>query len=190
MSERTSKANNAIRLAWENERKLVMEGKGTRNWIPDQQKDILEYGKAYDENGKAFQGQHMKSVEKYPEFQGDPENIQFLTAQEHLEAHHGSWKNSTNWRYDPETKEYFDFGEEKYIPCPVIELSDPIVKIPNSDDTSSKKSEEVNTNKTNEAIIPPEKKDDYLNKGKKQVYTGNNSKLKSAYRKPPTSKNW
>lgn len=29
----------------------------------------------------------MKSVEKYPEFQSDSKNIQFLTRKEHLEAH-------------------------------------------------------------------------------------------------------
>ena len=28
-------------------------------------------GKAYDEDGKAFEGQHMKSAAEYPEFQGD-----------------------------------------------------------------------------------------------------------------------
>ena len=93
--------NKAIRLAWEREQKLVSEGKGTRDWSQDQQKDILDpdKGKAYDENGRAFEGQHMKSAAEYPEYQGDPDNIQFLTREEHLEAHRGSWQNPTNWYY-------------------------------------------------------------------------------------------
>ncbi len=126
MSRRTAEAAKAIRIAWENEQKLVVEGKGTRDWTPDQQRDILESGKAHDSDGKAFEGQHMKSAAEYPEYQGDPENIQFLTHQEHLEAHKGSWQNPTNWYYDPVTQEYRDFGNGKYIPCEVIELSAPI----------------------------------------------------------------
>lgn len=126
MSRRTAEADKAIRLAWENERALVKEGKGTRDWTEEQQKDILEKGKAYDDNGRAFEGQHMKSAEKYPEYQGDPGNIQFLTREEHLEAHQGNWQNPTNWYYNPVTKEIIDFGEGKYKPCKVIELSEPI----------------------------------------------------------------
>lgn len=126
MSRRTSEANKAIATAWNNEKQLVCEGKGTRNWTQEQQQDILDKGKAYDDNGRAFEGQHMKSVEKYPEYQGDPKNIQFLTKQEHLEAHQGSWLNPTNWYFDPSTKQITDFGESKYVPCLVIDLSEPI----------------------------------------------------------------
>lgn len=126
MSRRTAEADKAIRLAWENERALVKEGKGTRDWTEEQQKDIIKKGKAYDGNGRAFEGQHMKSAEEYPQFQGDPGNIQFLTREEHLEAHQGNWQNPTNGYFDPVTKEMIDFGEGKYIPCKVIELSKPI----------------------------------------------------------------
>lgn len=120
--------NKAIRLAWEREQGLVSEGKGTRDWTEAQQKDILDpdKGKAYDDNGRAFEGQHMKSAAEYPEYQGDPDNIQFLTRDEHLEAHKGSWQNPTNWYYNPETKEFVDFGENKPTPCEIIQLSDPI----------------------------------------------------------------
>lgn len=120
--------NKAIRLAWERERRLVAEGKGTREWSEEQQKDILDpdKGKAYDENGRAFEGQHMKSAAEYPEYQGDPENIQFLTRDEHLEAHKGSWQNPTNWYFNPETKKFIDFGENKPIPCEAINLSEPM----------------------------------------------------------------
>ena len=120
--------NKAIRLAWEKEQQLVQEGKGTRDWTKEQQKDILDpdKGKAYDENGRAFEGQHMKSAAEYPEYQGDPENIQFLTREEHLEAHKGSWQNPTNWFYNPETKEFVDFGDNKPIPCEILNLSEPV----------------------------------------------------------------
>ena len=120
--------NKAIRLAWEREQKLVAEGKGTRDWSPDQQKDILDpnIGKAKDDNGRSFEGQHMKSAAEYLEYQGDPDNIQFLTRDEHLAAHKGSWQNPTNWYYNPETKEFVDFGENKPIPCAAINLSEPV----------------------------------------------------------------
>lgn len=120
--------NKAIRLAWEREQLLVAEGKGTRDWSQDQQKDILDpdKGKAYDEYGRAFEGQHMKSAAEYPDYQGDPDNIQFLSRDEHLEAHKGSWQNPTNWYYNPGTKEFVDFGDNKPIPCTVISLSEPI----------------------------------------------------------------
>lgn len=123
MSNRTAEANKAVAAAWEREQKLVEEGKGTRDWTEQQQKDILEYGKAKDEDGKAFEGQHMKSVEQYPEYQGDPDNIQLLSRKEHLEAHGGNWQNYTNGYYDPVSKEMYDFGDGPPIPCRVIELS-------------------------------------------------------------------
>lgn len=129
MSRRTAEANKAIRLAWEREHYLVQQGKGTRDWTKEQQQDILDpdKGKAYDDKGRAFEGQHMKSVEEYPEYQGNPDNIQFLTKEEHFEAHKGSWQNPTNWYYDPVTKEFTDFGDGKIISYKIIELSAPIV---------------------------------------------------------------
>lgn len=128
MSRRTAEAIKAIRLAWEREQELVQQGNGTRDWTRQQQTDILDpdKGKAYDEDGRAFEGQHMRSVEEHPEYQGNPDNIQFLTKKEHLEAHKGSWKNPTNWYYDPATKEFSDFGDGDIIPCKVIKLSEPI----------------------------------------------------------------
>lgn len=133
MSSRTATAHKAIVAAWEKEQELVRQGKGTRDWTLEQQNDILdpERGKAYDADGRAFDGQHMKSVEKYPEHQGNPDNIQFLTRQEHLEAHKGSWQNQTNWYYDPVTKHFFEFDENELIPCKIIELSNPVIPIGN-----------------------------------------------------------
>ena len=123
MSQRTREADKAIRIAWEREQTLVREGRGTRDWTIKQQEDILVLGKAYDDNGLAFEGQHMKSVERFPEYQGNPDNIQFLTKAEHLEAHGGNWQNPTNWYYDPLSKSKLLFAEDELIPCVSIELS-------------------------------------------------------------------
>lgn len=130
MSRRTAASQKAIRIAWEREQELVSKGQGTRDWTPEQQKTILDpdRGKAYDENEVPFQGQHMKCVQEYPEHEGNPDNIQFLSRSEHLEAHKGSWQNPTNWYYDPVDKQFFDFGGGDPIPCSVINLSNPIVR--------------------------------------------------------------
>ncbi len=129
MSSRTAESNKAIRVAWIKEQELVQNGEGTREWTPQQQQDIIDKGKAYDDDGVAFQGQHMKSAEKYPEYQGDSGNIQFLTRTEHLEAHDGDWRNPTNWYFNPITKEKIDFGDRKFIQCEIIQLAEPINKL-------------------------------------------------------------
>lgn len=158
MSRRTAESNKAILAAWNKEQELVQEGKGTREWTPKQQQDILEKGKAYDDDGVAFQGQHMKSAEMYPEYQGDPGNIQFLTRVEHLEAHNGNWRNPTNWYFNPVTKEKIDFGDGPFIPCEVINLPEPVVIVP-KDDSSFKEQK-------SEEKIQSDKYEDVLNQNK------------------------
>ena len=44
----------AIREAWKRERELVLAGKGTRDWDEEQQLEIIELGKVYDDDGIAF----------------------------------------------------------------------------------------------------------------------------------------
>lgn len=145
MSRRTAEANKAIAVAWQKEQELVRKGKGTRDWTQEQQQDILGRGKAYDDDGRAFEGQHMKSVEQYPECQGDPSNIQFLTKKEHLDAHMGNWQNPTNWYYDPLTQQFFDFGNGKHILCKTIELSNPVAILRNTTIELPMKDDDVNT---------------------------------------------
>ena len=155
--------NKAIRKAWEREQHLVQEGRGTRDWTEDQQKDILDTdkGKAYDDLGRAFEGQHMKSAAEYPDFQGNPDNIQFLTKDEHLEAHKGNWQNPTNWYYDPVTKEFTEFGDGELIPCKVIQLSEPVVDIQNQNiEPKAQEQEpkvEKNKGEPKKAEAPPHK---------------------------------
>ncbi len=156
MSRRTADASKAIRLAWEKEQQRVLEGKGTRDWTKKQQQDIIDRGKAYDEDGKAFVGQHMKNVSTYPEYQGEPDNIQFLTYQEHFEAHKRNWHNPTNWYYNPDTKEYVNFREDEIIPCKVIELSNPISICNIATDTTDEKCIDSSSEK--------EEKDDNLSR--------------------------
>ena len=126
MSSRTAGRSRAIRKAWENEKRLVLEGKGTRDWTPEQQEQIAEKGKAYDDQGRAFEGQHMKSVSAYPEYLDDPRNIQFLSHDEHLAAHGGSWMNQTNGYYDPVLKTMSDFGDGPPQPCADVPLTSPL----------------------------------------------------------------
>ena len=52
MSRRTSEASKAVRYAWQREQELVQKGKGTRDWTEEQQRDILNKGKAYGDDGK------------------------------------------------------------------------------------------------------------------------------------------
>lgn len=93
----------------------------------------------------------MKSVAEYPEYQGNPDNIQFLTKDEHLEAHKGSWQNPTNWYFNPDTKEFVDFGEGEPVQRKIIDLNDPIsitskatIEAPKSDTKENEISEPKN----------------------------------------------
>ncbi|MCL2051846.1 MAG: hypothetical protein FWG91_09005 [Lachnospiraceae bacterium] len=120
----------AVRGFWNNERELIKQGQGTRNWSVQDQIEIMnfkpsggerknaaaptygqgeatEYGMSYDK----YEGQHMKSAEAHPEFQGDPSNIQALTRGEHQKAHEGDFRNPTNGYYDYETGEISSFGD-------------------------------------------------------------------------------
>ena len=149
-SRRNIEARKAIEEAWKREQELVKQGKGTRDWTPEQQKDILENGKAYDEEGRAFEGHHKKSVAAYPEHQGNPDNIQFLTRDEHQQAHGGNYQNSTNGEYNPIDNTTIDYGDE-LIPNKIIDLSNPIVKVTvenNSNEKDKQGTKEPNNNKS------------------------------------------
>ncbi len=108
--------------AWNKEKELVLNGSGTRDWSPKEQRQILLTGKA-----KGYEGHHMKSVDGHNSRAGDAENIQFLNRKEHLAAHGGNFKNNTNGFYDYKTGVMHSFGRYK----PTIEakcLSNPLDK--------------------------------------------------------------
>ena len=188
MSSRTRAADKAVRLAWEREQERVREGKGTRDWTAEQQRDILDpdIGKARDENNRAFEGQHMRSVEKNPEYQGNPDNIQFLTRAEHFEAHKKNWQNPTNWYYDPVTKEYVDFGDGEIIPCKTIDLSNPIVatKIGETEVEKNNK-ESALKESSDEKDVVSTKREDNLPKEKVQKTAQSNPRKKPTIPKAP-----
>ena len=110
----------AVNDFWNIEREHVRDGKGSRDWTPEQQEAIMNRkadgterasaGVPKDENGKSYEGHHMKSVEAYPEYQADSDNIQPLTYDEHRAAHNGNTRNPTNGYYNPETGKTNDFG--------------------------------------------------------------------------------
>lgn len=85
-----------------------------------QQAELLEYGKV-----SGFEGQHMKNVSDYPEFAGNPDNIQFLSYEEHFFGAHGEdFHNTTNGRYDPKNGVMIEFDGDELPPLPEIELTD------------------------------------------------------------------
>lgn len=108
----------AVRDAWKEEKERVKNGQGTRDWYPSQQKELLQRGAV-----SGYEGHHMKSVSLYPEYAGDPKNIQFLSEEEHLDAHQGNYHNPTNGYYDPNTQTMNEFQEDDLEPVPVINLS-------------------------------------------------------------------
>lgn len=110
----------AVKNAWAEERERVKNGQGTRNWTPDQQKELLERGAV-----SGYQGHHMKSVSLYPKHAGNSKNIQFLKEDEHLKgAHKGNYHNATNGYYDPEKKKMNEFKGDELNPVPVISLKE------------------------------------------------------------------
>ena len=118
MSDLNSKREQAVRGAWKRERELIREGKGTREWSVDEQKAILAKGNLREK----YDGHHMKSVKGYPDDAHKPENIQFLTPSEHLQAHGGNTRNVTHGYYDPKTgatKSYKD--QEPNVPVRDLE---------------------------------------------------------------------
>ena len=103
----------AVRQAWSREKELVLQGKGTVDWTIEQQKELIETGHV-----SGYEGQHMKSVNEFPEYAGDVNNIQFLSHEDHLAAHNCSQINDkqgyhspTNGYYDINSREIQSFGD-------------------------------------------------------------------------------
>lgn len=77
--------------AWKDEISLVQEmGKGTREWT-EVELDILKDGKV----PSGFHGHHINSVKDHPTQAGDPNNIEFLSPEEHFAKHGNNWRNQT-----------------------------------------------------------------------------------------------
>lgn len=93
--------NVAVKDAWEQERQLVLQGKGTRDWTVSQQEELIRTGKV-----SGFDGSHMLDASSNPAIASNPDNIQMLTYEEHIYgAHDGNTRNPTTGRFDPSTGE-------------------------------------------------------------------------------------
>ena len=108
----------AVSKAWEREAALIKEGKGTRDWTPAQQKEILSTHRC-----KGYEGHHKLSVSQHPQQAGNPDNIQFVTRKEHIDAHQGNFRNDPQGRYDPKQKTIEKYENGKVKSEPQINLS-------------------------------------------------------------------
>ena len=98
----------AVLGAWKEEKQAVLQGKGSRDWTEEQQKQIIEKGSVHN-----FEGHHMRSVsygktqEEQLAIAGDKNNIQFL---EKSKDNNNNTRNQTNGYYDVKTGQTKDFG--------------------------------------------------------------------------------
>ena len=117
----TSERQRAVREAWCKEKAYVANGEGTRDWAPEQQREIMEEGRA-----EGYEGHHMKNVSSYPEQAGNPDNIQFLDREEHIQgAHQGNTHTHTNGYYNADTKEMEYFKGNELKPVESATLTNP-----------------------------------------------------------------
>lgn len=122
----------AVKQAWKQEQAYVKDGLGTRDWTPEQQKEILNKGSL-----TGYEGHHMRSVSNgitYDEqlkIAEDKNNIQFLEKSkennEHIRAHDGDTRNRTNGYYNVKTGQTIDFGNNPPEPPKAEKLSSPIM---------------------------------------------------------------
>lgn len=136
----------AVKEAWARETDLVKQGKGTVEWTPQQQRELVEKGHV-----SGYEGHHMKSVNEYPEHAGNANNIQFLTHDEHVEAHNAGkinekngYHSMTNGYYDTKTKSMHSFGDRPPKEPKSSSLSHPAYK--QSDKSSDKTTSQTRTN--------------------------------------------
>ena len=88
----SSYRNRGVELAWRYEQlEVSMGGSGTREYNQEQINELLQTGRV-----RGMHGQHINSVASHPELQGNPDNIKFLTPDEHLAEHGRDWRNQTS----------------------------------------------------------------------------------------------
>ncbi|MBR3814742.1 MAG: hypothetical protein IKK38_12835 [Spirochaetaceae bacterium] len=88
----TADRNKGVKLAWQYEQEVIkMGGTGTRNWTAQEKDELLKNGIV-----RGIVGHHEQSVSAHPEEQANPDNISFLTREEHLQKHGGDFRNATD----------------------------------------------------------------------------------------------
>ena len=85
----------AVRIAWKQEQALVQRtGTGTRDWTAAERAQLIQNGRV-----SGYEGHHINSVNNNPNMAANPDNVEFVTRQEHLEAHGGNWRNPTTGQF-------------------------------------------------------------------------------------------
>lgn len=124
MSDINIERKRAVRHAWRAERNRVREGFGTRDWSQAEQRELIAKGQA-----KGYHGHHMKSVKAFPEYAGNPDNIQFLNHFEHYEkVHNKNTRTAINGYYNYKTGEIHKFNGNELISPQVKALSSPLTE--------------------------------------------------------------
>lgn len=90
------KKQKAVKEAWKQEREAVLNHTSKYNWSPEQIEELLTTEKISD-----IEGHHIKTVRELinttkESLIADPNNIVFLTHDEHLLVHDGCFLNPTN----------------------------------------------------------------------------------------------
>lgn len=185
----------AVRDAWAHERDLVAQGRGTREWTVSEQKEILKTGKA-----KGYQGHHMKSVAKHPEYAGDRKNIQFLDSRkgnnEHLKAHRGDYHNESDGRYNVRSQKIREMKDGKPRTMNSYELKNKAIekrgytKYAKEDARAKKSAEQISDKKYSKervAVRKSSKKAEKANRNDVKAQNGRKAEAKAAARYGKTS---
>lgn len=110
-----------INAMWRNEAELVKQGRGTREWTPAEQEQLLRNGTV-----QGYQVHHQHSAMAHSdnvELAADVNNLQILSKEEHIAAHNGSWRNPTHGYYDYQTKSTVHTECGQKYDQPVYDLS-------------------------------------------------------------------
>lgn len=87
----TGSRSAGVRLALKEEiAVLSMGAKGSMHLDKAERQTILQTGKL-----SGYHGHHIKNVSNHPNDQGNPDNIIFVTPEEHLKLHRGDFRNPT-----------------------------------------------------------------------------------------------
>jgi hypothetical protein len=143
----------AVREAGAREKSLCSQGRGTVDWTPAQQAALMRSGWA-----AGYEGQHMKAVAAFPQYAGDPNNILFLSHEDHLAAHNSGqeqsgYRSAPNGYYDPTPQTMHGFGDDPpYVVS--FDLSEPCFLLAEStEETFSASQDEA---LTHESLPTPE----------------------------------
>jgi len=103
--ELKKKRQAGVKAMWANESENIKNGRPSRKWTPQQEKDILA-GKIpkSDIDGKPIEGAHIQSVKDHPELADNPDNIVPKSYTEHRKKDSGEHStNPKNWDISPNT---------------------------------------------------------------------------------------